>query len=474
MPLKMPPLYVRASIATAFVTMLWGIDTSSVGPVTSMSSFKSSFGSFPPTVHGAIVSSMLVTGTFSALVAGVLADQHGRVSVISAGAAIYALGAALECGAVHLAMFVAGRAVKGAGTGLFVSTVSVQLCEITPAKVRGFWVAFSQFLLTVGLVLGYFVCYATGRIENSSASWRVPLAIQSALALIFAITVVFVPPSPRWLLSKGREEEAKTIMRKLGFSQDEQAETLSQPTPRQNMRSMLSDFRTALSQPYRSRTLFGIFLMTAQQLSGINGVLYYSPLMFRQAGLPSEEASFLASGVTAVVICAVTIPATIFADAWGRKTSTLIGGVGICVTMFVMGSLYAANQVHEQGAGRWVVIVCIYLFNIAFNATWAVSFRTYLVESLPRETRSSGAALAQVGNWAADFVVAFATPPFLAASGSGPYFSFGGCTAIAVAVCAVWMVETRLKSLESIEADYLKRGEKGACLVGEREVGVRT
>ncbi|KAF6809554.1 MFS sugar transporter [Colletotrichum sojae] len=426
----MPPLYVRASIATAFVTMLWGIDTSSVGPVTSMSSFKSSFGSFPPTVHGAIVSSMLVTGTFSALVAGVLADQHGRVCVISAGAAIYALGAALECGAVHLAMFVAGRAVKGAGTGLFVSTVSVQLCEITPAKVRGFWVAFSQFLLTVGLVLGYFICYATGRIEDSSASWRVPLAIQSALALIFATTVVFVPPSPRWLLSKGREDEAKTIMTKLGFSESEQAETLSQTAPletRQNVRAMLSDFRTALSPPYRSRTLFGIFLMTSQQLSGINGVLYYSPLMFRQAGLPSEEASFLASGVTAVVICAVTIPATFFADAWGRKTSTLVGGVGICVSMLLMGSLYAADQVHEgRGAGRWVVIVCIYLFNIAFNATWAVSFRTYLVESLPRETRSSGAALAQVGNWAADFVVAFATPPFLAASGSGPYFLFGG------------------------------------------------
>lgn len=443
-----------------------------------MSSFKSSFGSFPPTVHGAVVSSMLVTGTFSALVAGVLADQHGRVCIISAGAAIYALGAALECGAAHLAMFVAGRAVKGVGTGLFVSTVSVQLCEITPAKVRGFWVAFSQFNLTVGLVLGYFTCYATGRIEGSSASWRVPLAIQSALALSFAVAVVFVPPSPRWLLSKGREEDAKIAMRQLGFSEDEQAETLSQTSPvetRKNVRAILSDFRTALSPPYRSRTVFGIFLMTFQQLSGINAVLYYSPLMFRQAGLPSQEASFLASGITAVVICAVTIPATYFADAWGRKTSTLLGGVGICISMFLMGALYAADQVHgDRGAGRWVVIVCIYLFNIAFNATWAVSFRTYLVESLPRETRSSGAALAQAGNWAADFVIAFATPPFLAASGSGPYFLFGGCTAVAVVVCAVWMVETRLKTLESIEADYLKRGgreEKGDCFVGEREVG---
>ncbi|KAL0933867.1 MFS sugar transporter [Colletotrichum truncatum] len=465
---KMPPLYVRASIATGAVMTLWGLDTGSIGPITAMTTFTQSFGHFSATVHGAIVSTLLITGTISALLAGMLADQLGRVAMISSGAAVFGIGAGIECGSVHLAMFVAGRAIKGLGTGLFVSTVAVQICEITPSKSRGFWVAFSQFMLTVGLSLGYFVCYGTGRITESSASWRLPLAIQSILGFGFAATTLLVPPSPRWLVAKNRLEKARQVVSQLGISEEEQQEMLEQTSQtqlhssdlslRQNMAATFKDFRKAFSPPFRSRTAFGCSLMIFQQLSGIDGVLYYSPLLFKQAGMASEEATFLASGVTALLIMVVTIPATIFADRWGRRTSTLIGGIGITVIMFLIGSIYAADQVRaDGGAGRWVVIVSIYLFAVVFNMTWAICIKAFLVESLPRETRSSGAALGQSANWLASFVIALATPPFLAGSASGPYFFFGSCTLLSVIVCGIWMTETKNQSLEAIEAAYLQR-----------------
>jgi len=146
--------------------------------------------------------------------------------------------------------------------------------------------------------------------------------------------------------------------------------------------------------------MLGCFLMACQQFSGIDGVLYYAPMLFQQAGLSSSLAQFLASGVSALVILAVTIPGTLLADKWGRKTASLVGGVSISFLMLLMGSLYASNQVHpDSGAGRWVVIVSIYLFAIVFNGTWALSFRAFLVESLPRKTRSSASSLAQCSNW---------------------------------------------------------------------------
>ncbi|KZL78944.1 mfs sugar transporter [Colletotrichum incanum] len=437
-----------------------------------MSTFEESFGEFSETIHGAIVSTLLITGAMSALLAGALADQHGRIAMISSGAAVFGLGAAIECGSVHLAMFIAGRAVKGLGTGLFVSTVAVQICEISPTKVRGFWVAFSQFMITVGLATGYFICYGTERITESSASWRVPLAIESILAFGLAATTLFVPPSPRWLVAKGQIDRARSVVSQLGISDEEQQEMLvrtEQPSVhiinmsmRENVRETFKDFQKAFSSPYKSCTAFGCFLMASQQLSGIDGVLYYAPLLFRQAGMASEEATFLASGVSALVIMIVTIPATIFSDSWGRRTSTLVGGVGIAFIMFLIGSMYAADLVYpDTGAGRWVVIVSIYLFAAVFNMTWALCIKAFLVESLPREVRSSGAALGQSANWVANFVVALTTPPFLAASSSGPYFFFGGCTTVCVVVCVVCMTETKNRSLEAIETAFLERKAGG-------------
>jgi len=448
-----------------------------------MKSFEKTIGVMSATLHGVVVSSILIPAAISSLFAGSIADQYGRTSTIVTGAVIFGVGATLESVATKLAPFIVGRVITGIGEGLFLSLLVVYICEVTPARQRGPLASIIQFLVTVGLAAGYFISYGTTKIE-SSASWRLPLAFQAFLAFCFAAACTMIPPSPRWLLSKGRLEEAAAAWTRLQVPVEEQeidqanlevAKKASGKGLWENIKFTLRGFSKVVERSARKQTALGCFLMAMQQFSGIDGVLYYAPLLFRQAGLSSEQASFLASGVSALVILAVTIPASIFSDHWGRRSSTLIGGVLIATCMLLIGSLYASNSVHgNEGAGRWVVIVTIYIFTVVFSATWAIGFRTYSSEIQPPLTRASATSLAQSSNWVlihiltffyvvanksqfANWIVAFTTPILLAKSSFGVYFLFGGTTLLTVIVCIFFMPETRGKTLEAIDASFRSR-----------------
>ena len=126
--------------------------------------------------------------------------------------------------------------------------------------------------------------------------------------------------------------------------------------------------------------------------------------------------------------------------------------------MFLIGGLYAANAVHKSyGIGRWVVIVAIYLFALAHSISWAVGIKIYSAEIQPQRTRASATSLAQGSNWIANFLVALTTPVLLSRSSFGAYFLFGGCTIITVIVCALFMPETKGKSLDEIEQAFRQK-----------------
>jgi MFS family permease len=194
-----------------------------------------------------------------------------------------------------------------------------------------------QFLVTVGIAVGYFLCYGTSRLHHTSLSWRLPLAFQALVAFSFSIACLGLPPSPRWLLAKGRKVEAFATLQRLGLGTDELEEMATQSEGHGNdiahgnlvhsITMQWKDMTRVFRKDARKQTGLACFMMAMQQLSGIDGVLYYAPLLFQQAGLASDEASFLASGVSALAMLAVTIPASYWCDHWGRRSSTLIGFV---------------------------------------------------------------------------------------------------------------------------------------------------
>ncbi|MCJ1351909.1 MAG: hypothetical protein MMC33_001893 [Icmadophila ericetorum] len=494
-----PPNYFKASIIVSIGGLLNGLDTGVIGPVTTMPTFKAYFGNLSSDMHGLVVSSVLISATIASLCAGPISDNLGRTRLIALGSVVFAFGAALEAGAVNLAMLISGRLVVGTGEGLFLSTLVVYICEISPPSKRGPLASMVQVSITLGLCIGYFMCYGTVKIA-SSMSWRFPLAIQAGIALLLAmITTFYLPQSPRWLAYKKRNAEAVTVWDTLGVSDAEREKMLLTTTwsgPRTDIESpgiivvswrrIVKNISRTMAPDARKQMLLGVFLMSMQQLSGIDGVLYYAPLLFQQAGLSSSSASFLASGVSAILIFVTSIPAFLLSDRWGRRASTIYGGLVLSAAMVLIGSMYASNSVHpHSGAGRWVVIVSIYIFAVTYCMrprtrvsygkfvanpfiyciAWALSIKIFASEIQPVATRATATSLSQSANCVTNFFVAFITPVLLARSSSGIYFLFFGASIITVIICAIYMPETQGDSLEAINEDFREHEAKDAALV---------
>lgn len=154
----------------------------------------------------------------------------------------------------------------------------------------------------------------------------------------------------------------------------------------------------------------------------------------------------------------MTIPALIFSDKWGRRHSTIYGGLGLGLMMFLIGGLYAGKAVHgNSGSGRWLVIVSIYIYAAIYSVSWAVGMRTYVAEIQPQRTRAPATNIAYGSNWAANFLVAFTTPILLARSNYGAYFLFRGCAVLTAIVCFTFMPETKMKPLEEIEEAFRRK-----------------
>lgn len=242
----------------------------------------------------------------------------------------------------------------------------------------------------------YFITYGSQNI-SSSLSWRLPFIIQSVCALtMFALILLFVPFSPRWQLQQGCEVDAMQTLEGLRLDRSDArngAVRLSQQNRlqaeidemkavlgRQNVRQRAPSYAELFQKPFRRRVLLGTAIMSFQQLSGVDVVLYFAPIVF-SAIFSSQTASFLASGVTGIVLVVSTLPAQVYADRWGRKPMMVTGGVVMGVCFYIIGALFAAfgkvdaatGQVKlTDSAARWVVVMLIYVFVSTFSMSWAV------------------------------------------------------------------------------------------------------
>ncbi|KAK7689845.1 hypothetical protein QCA50_006484 [Cerrena zonata] len=455
------PNYVWCALFTAIGGFIFGFDTGSIGPITIMPKFQAQFadkntGVISPTVQGLIVSSILLTASLASLASGPLSDRISRTRTIAVGAIVFAVGSAIACSANTLAQLFVGRALAGAGEGLFISAVTVYAIEIAPASSRGRLGSVVQLLITIGIASGYFVCYGTSRID-SSLSWRFPLGMQSIVSVILAAGCPFLPHSPRWLRHVGRRAEANVAWERLGVSAadaEKTEESANRERERVQRGSVWEEARAMWEKDVRKRTALGVFVMGMSNASGIDGVLYYAPVLFAQAGLPGTTASFIASGVSGLVNVACTVVVQFFADSWSRRSSMIGGGLVTATCMLTIGSLYATDASNTD-AGRWSIIVLIYIFVIGFSCTWAIVTRIICSEIQPMRTRAAATSLGQCANWIINWVIAFTTPLFLAHSSSGPYFLFGTCCLITALVCLAYLPETRGATLEDVDKAFI-------------------
>ncbi|KAF3760898.1 putative MFS sugar transporter [Cryphonectria parasitica EP155] len=457
---KSPPRYILASLGISLGGFLNGYDTGSIGAVTSMSQFTGTVGGLSSTMVGFIVSLIMLTGAVPSVFAGWLADHYGRLRTIMLGTALFAVGALLQGTATRLPQFLLGRTIAGLGEGIYISNMAVYISEISPTRSRGVLAGLPQFMATLGICTGYFTCYGSVHIEASaSLAWRLPFFVMTAFAGLLVACCTRLPESPRWLMSCGDQLGALDSLRRLDFSMVEaEREFLgvgaTTVTTQRVSLSPWQSFRLLFTRGYRARTVLALFVLGMVQLSGIDGVLYYAPLLFGQAGLSSSTASFLASGLSGILMLAISVPAFLLSDKWGRRTSAITGGIGLSGCMFLIGSLYAAGAVHPYGVARWVVIVSVFLFGLIYSATWGIVGKIYASEIQPTHVRAAANCVAQGLGFFTNWLVAILTPILLDKSAFGAYFLFGGLALFTVAVLGACMPETRGRSLEDIQQAF--------------------
>lgn len=455
----------------AFVSLsgiFFGLDTGAIGPITVMPQFLDKFGKFRNhAIQGALVATILFSASTTSFFAGALSDKISRRRTIMIGALTAAIGSAIEASSVKLWMLVLGRLVAGAGEGLFLGPCGVYLIELSPPNVRGKITTMLQLFITIGIASGYFISYGTVKLSNSF-SWRTPFIVQSVVAFTLAAGMERLPYSPRWLLLVGRNDEAFEVMEQFDRNgvEREKAELLARQDADSTDATLRETFRDSTT---RWKTILAIFLMGMQQLSGIDAVLYFAPLIFQQAGLDSRNASFLASGITGIVLVVVTIPAQLYLmDRWGRRPSIIWGGLSMGLCMLVIGSLYASGG-SKTTAGKWTIISLIYLFTIAFSITWAVVLKLFIIEVQPNRTRAIASTLSHSSNWIVNTLVALTTPLFLAKSPSGPYFLFAACLLLTSLVCILYVPETLGRSLNEVDQVWNERQEKTSNLLARMQ-----
>ncbi|KAM0791305.1 hypothetical protein ACM66B_005777 [Microbotryomycetes sp. NB124-2] len=467
----------RVWLASCIISLgggLFGTDTGSIGAITLMPTFESRFGRLDPLLRGLIVALILPSSVVTGLMAGTISDKISRKKTISLGAVVFAVGSILSSTSVNLAMLIVGRVVAGLGEGLFLGCSGVYLCEISPKSIRGQVTLIFQLFTAGGVAAGFFICYGTVKID-SSLEWRLPFIIQTISALTLSISAYLLPYSPRWLLSQGRRDEAERVLDLFVSPKDvadrlelltmtaeaEVAATVSGPAVIASgeergalaAESKRAAFMDIWRKDVRGRTILGLVVNVGQQLSGIDFVLFFAPDLFRQAGLDEDTASFVASGVTGLLLMAAVVLGYFYIDRIGRRQLYLFGGVCISATLFVIGALYASGGAYTR-AGKWTVIVMIELFAIFFAGTWSLVVRLYTSEIQPTKTRAAASSTGQAINQLANFVVALTAPQFLAKSSWGPYMTYGAFSAASTLVAFFFMFETRGRSLESINLDH--------------------
>ncbi|GAV99295.1 general substrate transporter [Lentinula edodes] len=316
-------------------------------------------------------------------------------------------------------IFCAGG-VAGVGEGFFLPIIAVYCVEISPATSRGRVTSIIQIAVTVGIAAGFFCCYGTVHLDSSFA-WRIPFLIQAF---------------PRWLWMKGKRSKAEEVMqllRKQGDNDDPHIEEWEVVGDDGEERSRIRDM---FKKDVRKRTLLACFFMGMNQLSGIDGILYYAPVLFAQAGLSASSSKFLASGVSGLLNVAVTIVCTPFMDP-----SIYVAGAG-------------------SGGGRWVIIVCLYLFLVAFGSTWALTTRVYASEIQPLHNRAAVSSIANSCNQGVNTLVALTFPVFLDSTTTGPYWLFMGCLFTTSTIAWMYMPETKGRSLASIEQVFTRKAPR--------------
>ena len=443
-------LYVIASVAS-LGGLLSGFDT---GVISGALLFINDTWPLTTLEQGWVVSSALVGAVVGAAVNGVLADVYGRKKVIIATGTIFAIGSIL-CGfATSVSWLIAGRMILGLAIGMVNFVIPLYLSELSPQKVRGMLVSLYQLAITAGILFSYLI----NRIfALSEYNWRWMLGAGLIPALILLIGISFLGDTPRWLISKKREDEAKEIFKKI--EPDEDAD--------KHIEEIKSTLPKAVKVSQKKKKVFeswmlmpvsvGIIIMFIQICTGINTIIYYTATIFKAAGFTDTIGALYATIGVGFVNFAMTFVAIFFTDKVGRKPLLYAGLSGMTISLFALGaSFYFKNTLGLDL--KWVSVGSIVTFIACFAFSLGPIAWILISEIMPLKIRGTAMSIATMSNFAFNFIIALIFPTLLETIGEAyTFWVFGFVGIFSLFYTYYYIPETKGRSLEQIEQNWKKR-----------------
>lgn len=431
----------------ALGAVLYGYDTGVIGGAMLFISEDWQVGSF---AEGLITSCILVGAMIGALFGGPIADRIGRRGVVFICSVIFFLGALASAVATDVTTLVAARTVLGLAVGGASVIVPLYLAEMAPTHIRGAIATMNQALIILGVGIASLVTF----LARDGGAWRLAFGLGAVPAVALLVGIAFMPETPRWLVKRGREDEARAVLsitRSPATVDSELAEIRDVESA--SVRS--SGLGVLWSTPWiRAILLVGVGLAVAQQLTGINTIVYYTPKILESLGATETFALFFGVINTVPNLIAVLIAARIV-DRVGRTPLLTYGSVGTAFGMFALGLpqlLGASPTATNAGAVAGLVI-----FTVSFSLTWGPVLWVMLSEIFPLNVRGAAMGIATIANWVFNFAVSLSLPVLIAAWGTGAVFSMYGVFGVLVLGFVLkWVPETKSRSLEQIELDFRK------------------
>ncbi len=437
----------RISIIAALGGFLFGYDTAVIAGAIGFLQTKFDLSA---AMTGWAASSAIWGCIAGALMAGYTSDKIGRKKVLLITAVLFAISAIGSAIPNSLTQFVLARFVGGLGVGAASMLSPLYISEIAPAKSRGRLVTLYQLAIVLGINLIYFVnliISGSGTDAwNVEVGWRIMLGSEVFPATLFFVMLFFVPESPRWLLSKGREQESLNVLNKVNLSETAIA---VQKEIKESFKQEKGTIKELFEPGLRMAMIVGVTLALFSQITGINAIIYYAPEIFKSVGFGTESAMFQ-TVIIGVVNTIFTFVAIKYIDRVGRRTLLLWGVSGMIFCLGGIGILFYL----ELNAGFWLLV-----FILGFIASFASSLGpipwVLISEIFPTKTRGIAMSFAVFMIWIGVVLITQLTPMMLESLGGAFTFFVFMFNAIVLLVFTYKLVpETKGKTLEEIEFSW--------------------
>jgi SP family galactose:H+ symporter-like MFS transporter len=395
-----------------------------------------------------VVSSMMLGAALGALLAGYLSASFGRKKSLILSAVLFVASSLLCALAWSVASLIGGRLVLGLAIGIATFTAPLYISEVADERRRGSMISTYQLMITIGIL----IAFVSDALLARSGAWRWMLGLVAVPGLLFLLGVFFLPDSPRWLMMRGRRDEALQVLTDLrqdsGVARREAAEIDEQLKQKQHGWSLF--FGNA---NFRRSVLLGVLLQVMQQFTGMNVVMYYAPRIFKLAGF-GEGAQYWGTAIVGVVNVLATFIAIGLVDRWGRRPMLTMGFVVMTLGMGVLGTLiYAGIDSETQRILAIAVLLC-FITGFAFSAgplIWVLCS-----EVQPLKGRDFGIACSTFTNWAANFIVGATFLTLLNSFGNAQTFwLYAALNGLFILITLALVPETKGISLEGIERNLM-------------------